>query len=177
MVSQQSFKVNSLNAATLPATDKKALDDFCKKVSEIRRAISGTDAYRGELVNNIKFIKQAIVDAPSVLPNASMQVNNLEKRLDEINIKLNGDASLARREFETPHSISSRINDIENSLWSSSAAPTQSFIQSYEIASKQFSSLLVEIKNIDTEIKKIEEVLEQNKAPYTPGRLPVWKEK
>ena len=177
LVPSQSFKVNSLNAASLPATDKKALADFCKKVSEIRRAVAGSDSFLEELTSNIKFIKQAIFEAPSAMPDAAFQVNNLEKRLANINIKLNGDASLARREFETPTSISSRINSMESTLWGTSAAPTQTFIQSYETASKQFSLLLEELNNVNVDIKKMEDQLEQNKAPYTPGRLPVWKDK
>ena len=177
LVPQQSFKVNSLNAASLPATDKKALDDFCKKVSEIRRAVAATDAYRSELVNKIKFMKQAFVDAPAAMPDAVAQVRSIEKRLADLNTKLNGDASLSRREFETPPSISSRIGNIEGSLWITSAAPTQTFIQSYETASRQFTPVLDEMKKLDTEINKLEDLLEQNKAPYTPGRLPVWKDK
>jgi hypothetical protein len=36
---------------------------------------------------------------------------------------------------------------------------------------------LPELKSIDGEIKKIEATLEQNKVPYTPGRIPVWNDK
>ena len=177
IVPAQSFKVNSLNAATLPAKDKKALDDFCKKVSDIRRAVGSADSYREELLNKIKFIKKAIIETPVAMPDAVLQVNTIEKRMAELNTKLNGDASLARREFETPPSISSRIGAIENTLWITSSAPTQTFVQGYEIASRQFTPVLEELKKLDGEIKKLEDVLEQNKAPYTPGRLPVWKEK
>ena len=175
LVGSQSFKVNSLNAASLPATDKKALDDFCKKVSEIRRAVAATDAYRSELVNKIKYMKQAFVEAPAAMPDGVAQLRNIEKRLTDLNIKLNGDASIARREFETLPSISSRIGSIEASLWLTSAAPTQTFIQSYETASRQFAPVLDELKKIDGDVNKLEDLLEQKKAPYTPGRLPVWK--
>jgi len=177
LVAPQAFKVVSLNASSLPAIDKKAFDEFCKKVGEIRRAIAGADAYRGEMLNKIKFIKQAIIEAPSGLPGVVTEVNNIEKNLADINIKLNGDASLAKREFETPTSISDRIGAIEGSLWTSSSTPTQTSIQSYETASRQFAPLLDKLKKVDSDIKNLEDKLEQYKAPYTPGRFPMWKDK
>jgi hypothetical protein len=146
-------------------------------VSELRRATGATDSYRSELVNKIKYIKVALIDAPNNLNALSDQVFAIENRLNNVNIKMNGDASLSKREFETKTSINSRISIIEGTLWNVSSAPTQTFIQSYDVASKLFAGVLSEIKSIDAEIKKMEDSLELNKAPYTPGRLPDWKEK
>ncbi|HQW22288.1 MAG TPA: glycosyl hydrolase [Bacteroidia bacterium] len=175
LVPAQSFIIKSLNAASLPAPDKKSLDTFCKKVSELRRATGAADAYLGELKNKIKFIKSAMVDVQ--LPQATIaeQVYNIENRLTAADIKMNGDASLAKREFETLPSINGRIGTIESTLWTTTSAPTQTAVNSYDIASKQFDSLLPELKSIDEEIKNVESTLEKNRAPFTPGRLPEWK--
>ena len=177
LVPAQSFVVKSLNAASLPALDKKALDAFCKKVSELRRATGAADSYRGELVNKIKFIKSAIIDSPDLLVMVTTQVNEIEKRLNQVDIKMNGDASIARREFETAPSINGRIGTIEGGVWSTTSAPTQIAINSLDVAAKQFAGVLPELKSIDEEIKKVEAILEKNHAPYTPGRMPEWKDK
>jgi len=177
LVPAQPFTVKALNAATLGATDKKALDQFCKKVSDLRRATSAATEYKNEMTNKIKFIKAAILDAPVAMPQVVEQVAVIEKNLAAIEIKLNGDASLAKREFETLPSINGRITTIEGALWTATAAPTQTAQQSYEVASKQFSAVLPELKAADEEIKKVEAALETNRAPYTPGRLPTWQEK
>ncbi|HUM46040.1 MAG TPA: hypothetical protein PLD84_03860, partial [Chitinophagales bacterium] len=175
LVPAQPFVIKSLNAATLAATDKQALNAFSRKVSEMRRATGAADTYRGELVNKIKYIKSAIIDAQLAQGDITQQVHAVERRLIAADTKMNGDASLARREFETPPSINGRIGTIEASLWTATSAPTQTAIQSYEVASKQFVELLPELKSIDEEIKKIETTLEKSGAPYTPGRLPEWK--
>ncbi|MEP7168754.1 MAG: glycosyl hydrolase, partial [Bacteroidota bacterium] len=172
-----SFVTKSLNADSLPANDKKEMDAFCKKVSELRRAVSAAESYRGEMVNKIKFIKTALIDAPNGLTGLTDQVFAIEKRLTDVSTKLNGDATLSKREFETPLSITSRISTIESTMWNISSAPTQTFMQSYETAAKIFTTVLPELKSIDGEIKKVETTLELNKAPYTPGRMPDWKEK
>src|SRR5207244_3096356 len=129
------------------------------------RAVSEADAYRNELLNKVKFIKQAILETPALIPDATSQLYKIESRLVDANTKLNGDASLARREFETQPSISGRVSAIESSLWTASSAPTQTFVQSYETASRQFTPLLDDLKGIDNDIKKLEDILEQNKAP------------
>jgi hypothetical protein len=62
--------------------------------------------------------------------------------MNDVEIKMNGDASMAKREFETAPSINGRIGQIEGSVWYTTSAPTKTATQSYEIASKQFGAVL-----------------------------------
>ncbi|MEO7307313.1 MAG: hypothetical protein ABIR78_07100 [Ferruginibacter sp.] len=174
LVAPQPFRTVGLNNATLPATDKKALEEFSKKVAELRRVSAAADEYRGEMVNKIKYIKQAIIETPKLPIDIAKTVTALEKRLNDVNTKLNGDATLTRREFETVPSINGRIGNITGALWSTTAAPTTTFINNYTIAVKQFTPVYNELKAIGEAIKNIENQLERSKAPYTPGRLPDW---
>lgn len=175
LTAPQSFKAVALNTATLPATDKKALDNFCKKIAELSRVIQSTDQYRTELVNKLRYLKQAAIDAPKQSIDITKAITDLEKRLLNVNRSMNGDGSLSRREFEATPSISRRIDYITGSLWNTTAAPTQTQITSYEIAATEFTPVYNEIKAIAEAIRKLEEQLEKNGAPYTPGRLPEWK--
>lgn len=176
IVAAQPFTIKLLNTHTLPASDKKGLEAFYKKVSELRRVSGAASDYKGEMNNKIKFIKAAIIEAGGSVLALTGQVYAIERRLIDAEIKLNGDTTMAKREFETPPSITGRIGQIEGSIWTATSAPTATAMKSYDIASKQFTTLLAELKSIDAEIKKVEIVLEQNKAPYTPGRMPEWKE-
>jgi hypothetical protein len=94
--------------------------------------------------------------------------------LNEVNIKLNGDASLSRREFETYPSVNSRIGGILGGLWNTSSAPTQTYIQSFELAKKEFSKAYQDIKSIASDLNQLEQTLELKHTQYTPGRLPEW---
>jgi hypothetical protein len=172
-----SFNTKLLNADALAESEKKQLSEFSKKVSELRRAVGAADSYRAELSNKMKYIKTAVNEVPQKLENLPAELLTIDKKLVEINTQLNGDATLAKREFETIPSINSRVGSMEYTLWNVSAAPTQTFIKSYDIATSQFSKILVSIKEVDESIKKVEGILEENKAPYTPGRLPNWKGK
>jgi photosystem II stability/assembly factor-like uncharacterized protein len=169
------FKTIALNAATLPATDKKALDEFCKKTGELARVTAAADQYRGELVNKMRYIKQALIETAKLPLDVSTTITAIDQKLYKINQQLNGDATLARREFETAPSVNGRIGYIIGSLWSTTAAPTQTQISGYEIAAKAFTPLYQELKATGEEVKKLEDLLEKSGAPATPGRLPDWK--
>jgi len=175
LVAPQPFEIEALNHVSLPATDKKAVQAFGKRVMELNRVVDGTNAYRAELANRIKFIKEAALLTPTVDPNVLKDIYALEKRMVNVSNAMNGDVSLLSREFDAPPSISSRVGSIMSGLISSSSAPTTTFTTSYNEAVKEFTPVYNEIRSIDTEVRRFESLLEKNKAPYTPGRLPDWK--
>ncbi len=169
------FTVEALNMASLAATDKKALYDFAKKVEELQRTVLGTTAYMSELKNKLQFMKEAALQTPGIDPAIMNNMIAAEKRLNAVSTVLNGDVTLAGREFEAPTPLAYRIGSIMEGLISTTGATTNTFMNSYKDAVAQFTPVFTEVKSISAEIDRLEKLLEQNKAPYTPGRLPDWK--
>jgi len=175
LVAPQPFKIEALNMTGMSETDKKALYDFGKKVAELKRAVDGTNGYRNELMNRLRFMKEAALQTSAIDQSIVKDIILLERRLGEVDKKLNGDASLTRREFEAPPSINNRIGNIMEGVITTTAAPTNTSINSYTISAQQFGPLLAEVKAVGEEVKRIENILEKSGAPYTPGRVPDWK--
>ena len=171
----ENFKIQALNQSSLPAADKNAVDDFCKKVAELRRVTGATDAYRSELQEKLKYMKRAVIDAPALPTAVSKTIAEIESRMNAANLQLNGNGSLARREFETLPSINGRIGTIVGGLWSTTVAPSETYLQSYQIALTQFNAVYKEIKSIDEAMTQLEQKLEMHSVPFTPGRMPEWK--
>jgi hypothetical protein len=71
--------------------------------------------------------------------------------------------------------LKERIDQIAGALWSTTSAPTETFIASYNVAADGFGTILESLRSVTEEIKQLENLLEKHKAPYTPGRLPEWK--
>ena len=81
LVGKKEFICKSLNNTSLPAEDKIALDAFNKKVAELTRAITGADAFRGELVDKISYLKKAVLDGAEVPEATYNNIINIESDL------------------------------------------------------------------------------------------------
>jgi photosystem II stability/assembly factor-like uncharacterized protein len=175
LVPPQSFNCVPLNNVSLPLADKAALDLFNKKVAELTRAMGGANAYRNELADKMPYLRKAVLDAPNVPVGTNEKIADIQKKLDDINRKFNGDGLRARYEAVLPISLKERIDQIAGALWSTTSAPTETFIASYNVAADGFGTILESLRSVTEEIKQLENLLEKYKAPYTPGRLPEWK--
>jgi hypothetical protein len=159
----------------LPAEDKQALDQFNKKVAELTRAINGADSYRKELVDKLSYLKKATIETADVPADTYNKILTAELNLKKLNRQLNGDGLRRRYEGASPSSIKHRVDLITGALWNTTAAPTTTFTKSYDDAANKFDGVLVFLKTIDDEIKQVELILEEQGAPYTPGRFPKWR--
>jgi len=176
LVSAQPFKVVALNTATLPATDKKALEAFTKKAQALNRALGGAQGVYSDLSNRMRYLKAAWLQTPGASADLQKQVNSLEQQMTAISVALYGDRTLARREFETLPSVSSRVYSLTGNLLYTSSAPTQTMITNYQTVSRQFTALLSDLRKAYDGVQALETALDRAGAPHTPGRFPVWSE-
>jgi photosystem II stability/assembly factor-like uncharacterized protein len=174
LVKPQEFTCKQLHNATLPAEDKFALDKFNKKVADLTRAVSGADAYRKYLDDKIDYLEKAVIEGADVPDSAYNTIISIKQELDAFNRKLNGNPLRTPYEGAAPTSLKDRIDLITSSLWTTTSAPTTTYIKSYDFAANQFGGLLNKLKSIDDQVKAVESRLEKYGAPYTPGRFPVW---
>ncbi|MCC6460308.1 MAG: glycosyl hydrolase [Saprospiraceae bacterium] len=171
-----SFSAKSLNNATLPAADKQAYLDFCKKISRLRKAMSAASNIRGELNTNLGQLQSALQEMPAPPQELLKTTYELSRRLNAVATQLNGDATRSRREFETAPSLNGRVGLIEDGMWNTTSAPTETFRENYAIAARQFGPLLTELKALAREIDAVARQMETKGAPATPGRWPDWNE-
>ncbi len=168
------FVCKSLNQSSLPLADTKEYDEFCKKIADLRRAVGSGGNILGELNGKIASMKIVLKDMPSENIQLVKRINDVGIKLVKLAYELYGDGTRSRREFEVTPSIDGRVSDIEGSMWSVTSAPTQTFKNSYKIASDDFTTWLSSLKIVNSEIELIEKDLDANKAPHTPGRWPKW---
>lgn len=170
------FEAKSLNNATLPAADRQAYLAFCEKVSRLRKAVSAATNIRNDLNANVGHIQAALQDMPAPPQDLVKKAYDISRRVNAAGIRLNGDRTLARREFETTPSLNDRVGMIEDGMWNSTAAPTETFMENYRIAAKQLGPLLNDLKSIARDMEELQRQMEIKGAPAMPGRWPEWKE-
>ena len=123
----------------------------------------------------IELLKKALDDTPKADATLADDLRALDGRLKDVLVVLDGDAVRARRNEPTAPGVASRVQQVVGGSWVATAAPTGTQQEDYEIAAKQFSTVLHDLRTlIETDLRSIEERAEAAGAPWTPGRLPRW---
>ncbi len=172
------FMVEPLGQSSLPAADREALLMFERKTAELQRAVLGAQAVLAEAEREIKFMKAAVMRTPSLDYSVNEAIRSTEIELMDIKDKLTG--SSVRRKHSEPAmpGIIGRLNQIISGHWSATSAPTGTHKENYDIASEEFRGIQDRIKKlIEVDLARLEKILDDAGAPWTPGRgVPAWDE-
>jgi hypothetical protein len=91
---------------------------------------------------------------------------------------LRGDIALRARNENTRVSIVERVQNIVSDQRLSLSRPTHTQRDEYAIASEEFTQELARLRKlIEVDLKNLEKALDLAGAPWTPGRLPEWKDR
>ena len=172
----ESFEVKPLDNQTLLAENKEEVLAFQEKVAELQRSLEGTQRLFKETSDKVEFIKKAIELFRTVPLDMATRLSEIDDRLYEVRIALNGDDTRSSREFETLPGISGRLGYAAYSTWWNTAKPTETAKNQYELANEEYSVVLENMRNIASDISQIEAELTELKVPYTPGRGESWRE-
>ncbi|HCY41091.1 MAG TPA: glycosyl hydrolase [Prolixibacteraceae bacterium] len=172
------FTCQKLNISTLPASDYQDVVAFGKKVTKLSAAISGTNQLTNELISKLEIIKQAIYSAPDADQKLMNSARDLAVKLEELKFKMEGVQAKASWEEIPPAQvpIMERLSNLSYGHYSSTSAITGSEKADLAILEEEFPPVLEELKRlVEKDIPELESALNKVNAPWTPGRLPVWK--
>jgi hypothetical protein len=172
-----SFKVATEGSASMNAADRTAQEEFMRKVGRLYRAVYGAQQTAENVQSRLKTIREALRETPAAGKELGAVADGLEKRDREILTALRGDVEIARRNEAVPSSINDRVNSIMDGERFSLAKPTQSHLESYNIAASEFAEQLGKLHTLADDLSKLEKDMEAAGAPWTPGRVPEWSEK
>jgi chromosome segregation ATPase len=170
----QTFLLKPLFSGGVVADNRKAVLEFQTRTAELYRAVMGADKAAEEIQARIDHLVVAVQQTPSATQQQATAVRALNARMQDLQVRLNGDLTLAGRQEPAPLALTSRISAIVGGSWESESAVTGNFRDSYAIAAAQFPPLLAELKAISADLTRLEAELEAEGAPWTPARLPEW---
>lgn len=155
--------------------DRKQLQAFNRELAEFRRVAGAVNSYRDEMHTRMQYIEQALLQSPTTTQNDWTEYHNLQAALHTLDLKFNGDNSLARREFETLPGFMGSLEGMVYGLWNTSIEPSGTYRTKLDELRKRFDGLYQEVKTAKLKLETLEKRLDAIRAPYTPGRFPEWK--
>ena len=173
----QEFTVYVEGQAAMSGPDRAALVEFQQKVARLQRAVSGAVETANQLRTRMGQIKRALHETPAAEAKLMEDAASIEKRNNELLRALRGDTALRQRQEILPPSISERVNTIVSDQRMSTSAPTQTQKDHYSAAAQEFEVVLSRLRPlIEGDLARLEKAMEAAGAPWTPGRIPDWKD-
>ena len=171
------FNAKVLNNVTLAAENRSGLVDFQRKVNELNRALRGAIEISSDLKNKIEIIKTALRHTENCPVSLIDEANRIADENIILYRKMVDDDVISKRNEPVYPSISARLDEVVYGLWQTSSDPTETYKQNYQIASDEFKPTLQRLKAlVEIDIKNLEREMEKLGAPWTPGRVPDWRE-
>ena len=173
----QEFQVVVEGQENMSVSDRAALVEFQQKAVRLQRAASGATQAANALRPRLAAIKRAITETPSLPHRLYEDAMALDKRTNEILRALSGDSAARQRNMNTPPSINDRVGYVVGAQRMSTSRPTQTQQAQYAAAAQDFEGVLVQLRQlIEVDLARLEKQLEAAGAPWTPGRIPEWKD-
>ena len=174
----QNFKVGTEGAASMSAADRAAQEEFQRKVARLYRAVSGALHTSDEVEAQLKAIRGALRETPAVEKQLGAVADLIEQTNREILRALRGDTEMQKRNEPTPTSINGRVEAILEGERFALTKPTQTHLDDYSIAAAEFGGQLDRLHVlVEVDLVKLEKDMEAAGAPWTPGRVPEWRDK
>ncbi len=172
------FNVEKLNKTTLPAENYRENVEFNEKAGKLAIAMVGSNRLINELISKAEHMKEAIYSTPGASQKLMDQARQLGIELEQLNFKMNGVPAKASGEEIPPAQVPlyDRLGQVTYATAGSTSGLTTTQQQVYDILEEEFPPVLNALERIvKQDIPALEAELNNLNAPWTPGRLPVWK--
>ena len=167
------FNAVTLNNKTIKVNDIAARQDFYNNLDELMRVINGNQKIISEYKNKIAYIKQAFQRVAPEKVDFINTASTISKKLDSLQFIVKGPNVKTSWEEVPPEimPLTVRLNEIIETLWQSTAKPSNTIKDTYNIINDEFKNIITSLIKIESEIKILENELDKINAPYTPGRI------
>lgn len=171
----KTFQVIPLTGLPAASDDLEALIAFQRKVADLQRAVLGAQAVMRDAQNRLDHIKAAVDLTSGLDPDFMTSVLNVEQKLRQLKIEMNGEDIKPRYNEPGMGGISDRVGRVVYGQFGLSGPPTKTHLDAYGHAEKAFGPWLESLTAlVQKDLAGLEATLEKAKAPYTPGRIPTW---
>jgi len=170
LVEAKEFTVTLLDNTVLPAEDREVKVRFQRDVATLQGEINSYSRILSEISDKVKYFEVAILRLEKPIQELSSDMKKIKDNLRDINVLFYGDNIKRRLDMQQIPTPSSRVGIIANEQKYSTASPTGTHINSFEIAKEEFFPLKSKVDLLVEKVKNLEDKMKSLGAPYTPGR-------
>jgi len=163
-------------SAALAAAEREALLAFHRRAGALQRAVLGAQKALEELLGRTEHLRRALDDAPRARPGQREAVVAARRKLLELKEGLSGDETRTRRQEPAPLAVAERVAQVVDATWFSTGGLTATQREDYRSAAAAFGPWLQRFRGAAEELRGLDAEAEAAGAPWTPGRVPEWRD-
>ena len=155
----------------MPAKDRKEKIQFQREVAKMQGEISSYSSILSEISNKIKYFEVAVLRLEKPMDELLSELIDIRDDLREVRIMFYGDNVKRKLDMQEIPSPSSRVGIIASEQKYSTSSPTQTHLNSFEIAKEEFIPIKSRVNSLIEKVKNLEDKMKLIGAAYTPGRF------
>ncbi len=174
----QEFQMVVEGQESMSVTDRTALVEFQQKAVRLQRAVSGATQAANALRPRLTAIKRAISETPSLPHRLYEDAMAVEKRNNESHSRAFGrfGGPATQHEHAAVDQRSRRLRRWARNACLLRVRRRRSRINT-TVAAQDFETVLAQLRQlIEVDVARLEKQLEAAGAPWTPGRIPEWRD-
>lgn len=165
------FDVESIVDPALPMQERAEVLKFLASVSQCANASNALRTKLGDRLAEIKSVRDVLNRSSTATPELSEAAIKVQKRLQQFDLKINGDSNKGYYAVDQEPSINGRLNNVLFGASNSTHGPTQTHREQFEIAKNQLELVATEFKEFSSAtITPYYKVLDAAGVPWTKGR-------
>ncbi|HMS69608.1 MAG TPA: glycosyl hydrolase [Saprospiraceae bacterium] len=160
------FECKPLNVTSIPNPSPQDNLQFTEQVITLSRKLDHSGTKLSKIQSMLKSIDKAVLDLPALGNDILKTSYALSKELSELKLKMNGDASMARRQFETAPSINGRVGTILGVVVTSTAPVPGLYKESYKTALSEFEMVSPKVDALYDKVIDLVKKVDAAGGPY-----------
>ncbi|MEO1529482.1 MAG: glycosyl hydrolase [Planctomycetota bacterium] len=177
LVGSTEFEIEPLDFGNTSEKDREAIMKFVRQAEKLAIAVRGATSVAAATEEKLNAIRSVIRGSSTLDPELENEVRDMELRLMDIQEAFNGDPTKSRRNEPAAPGLNSRLRNMMMGAMGSTEGPTGTHRRQYEIAGKEFDSVIGDLKKlVEVDLESLHKKLDKSNAPWTPGRkIPDWR--
>ena len=166
-----SFSVNLMQTGTLNGTPADEILTFGKEVNKLMMANSALNIVLGNTKRKVAALRKALVVVDIQNDSLFSMIYQVNRNLIDLERKLYGSKSKREVGEKNNPTISGRLWNAMGGVQNTTYGPTQTQIESYDIAKAEFSIVKYELEKIvNNQIPNLEKLTMEMGAPWIEGQ-------
>lgn len=175
LTGEMPFVCNPLGLSSFPSSNENAKYAWLNEASDFSRTMYGTISYTNELINEANAAMQALHQTAGATEDLMKEAERINNELEYLLFTFNGPKAEASEEELPPMQmpLSQRLSELASASYGISGDVTTSAKEQLDILKDEFPPILARVKRAGVDLQKLNKRLDEIKAPWTQGRVPV----